>query len=140
MKNLVMTLLVVVAATTLTAKVSAINPTHSGSSITINEPANFVDAKETNAALNASFLWMEPLTQQTTSMGERKMRVEVDDRETTSTATAEVNIYSLDGIDVLGPFTVTEGTALVVDIDEREWSVSTSSTSQGAEISYWIVE
>ncbi len=136
MKNLVMTLLVVVAATTLTTKATAINPTYSGSSITINEPANYVEVRETNNELQL----INPFIQQSTTTGEIKLHVKVNDNETTSTATAEVEIYSLDGVDVLGPYTVTEGEDLVVDIDEREWSVSTLQTSQNSEVTYWVVE
>ncbi|RLD84778.1 MAG: hypothetical protein DRJ10_00255 [Bacteroidetes bacterium] len=129
-------MLVVVAATTLTTKATAINPTYSGSSITINEPANYVEVRETNNELQL----INPFIQQSTTTGEIKLHVKVNDNETTSTATAEVEIYSLDGVDVLGPYTVTEGEDLVVDIDEREWSVSTLQTSQNSEVTYWVVE
>ncbi|RLD45222.1 MAG: hypothetical protein DRI89_01670 [Bacteroidetes bacterium] len=138
MKKLVMTLLVVVAATTLTTKLSATNPIVSSSLLTIAEPTTFVEVWETNAFLNTNPFCFDPLTQRTMTMGEKKMKVKVDDNTPVSTATAEVEIYSLDGIDVLGPFTVTEGVVLEVDIDNREWGVSTLEVSQGAEISYWV--
>ncbi len=40
---------------------------------------------------------------------------------------ATVWVYSLDGTTVLGPFTVSCGQTLDVDIDEREWGVMVDS-------------
>ena len=36
---------------------------------------------------------------------------------------AQVLVYSLDGLDILGPYTVLCGGMLVVEIDERQWGV-----------------
>jgi len=41
----------------------------------------------------------------------------------------QVWVYSLDGLDILGPYTVLCGSTLVVEIDEREWGVTIQSTS-----------
>jgi len=38
-------------------------------------------------------------------------------------AYASVEVYSLDGFDVLGPYIVYAGDTLTVEIDEREWGV-----------------
>ena len=42
---------------------------------------------------------------------------------------AQVWVYSLDGLDTLGPYTVMCGGTLVVEIDEREWGVLVQSNS-----------
>jgi hypothetical protein len=42
---------------------------------------------------------------------------------------AQVSVYSLDGLDTLGPFTVLCGNTLVVEIDEREWGVLVQTNS-----------
>lgn len=138
MKKLVMTMLVVVAATTLTTKLSATNPIVSSSVLTIAEPTTFVEVREINASFLTTLLCFNPLSQQILSMEERKLKVKADDNETTHTAIIEVEIYSIDGLDVLGPFTVTEGEILSVDVDEREWGVNTLGATQGAEVSFWF--
>lgn len=50
---------------------------------------------------------------------------------------ALVWIYSLDGMDILGAYTVICGNSLVVEIDERPWGVVVESESQ-IEVDVWI--
>ena len=50
---------------------------------------------------------------------------------------ATVWIYSLDGQDILGPYTVICGATLVVSIDERLWGVLVESAAQ-IEVDVWI--
>jgi hypothetical protein len=71
-------------------------------------------------------------------MEERQLVVQVEDNQPTTNSWAIVTVYSLDGADELGPFTVTEGTLLYVAIDEREWGVNVSSYSIGCILSTWI--
>lgn len=73
------------------------------------------------------------------SLGEKKMIVDVFDSNSTNTASAIVIIYSLDGMDELGPFDVYEGTPLNVDIDNREWGVQIVDQTLGSEVT-WRIE
>ncbi len=73
------------------------------------------------------------------SMGEKKMIIKVTDENSTNTATAVVIIYSLDGMDELGPFDVYEGTPLIIDIDNPEWGVQIVDQTLGSEVT-WRIE
>ena len=72
------------------------------------------------------------------SMEERQMIVKVEDESPSQSTWAIVKIYSLDGLDELGPYTVNEGTLLYVTIDEREWGVKVIDFLSGCIISTWI--
>ena len=50
---------------------------------------------------------------------------------------AQVWIYSLDGLDILGPYTVFCGGTLVVEIDGREWGVLVQ-TNSSVLVDVWI--
>jgi hypothetical protein len=50
---------------------------------------------------------------------------------------ATVWLYSLDGLDVLGPYTVLCGDELVVTVDDREWGVIVSS-QYDVTVDVWI--
>ena len=50
---------------------------------------------------------------------------------------ATVWVFSLDGKDILGPFTVMGGTTLYVNIDDREWGVYVH-TNDELTVSVWI--
>jgi hypothetical protein len=52
---------------------------------------------------------------------------------------ASVIIYSLDGRDVLGPYTVYVGETLSVEIDERDWGVLVESEDD-IQVTVWISE
>ena len=73
------------------------------------------------------------------SSEKKKMIVNVSDSNSTNTATAIVIIYSLDGMDELGPFDLYEGTPLNVDIDSHEWSVQIVDQTLGSEVT-WRIE
>jgi len=74
------------------------------------------------------------------STEEKKVVIRVEDNEPSFTATAIIVVYSQDGQDELGPYTVTEGTLLKVNIDDREWGVRITDQSPGSDISWWIEE
>jgi hypothetical protein len=46
-------------------------------------------------------------------------------------------IYSLDGLDVLGPYTIYAGETLSVPIDDREWGVIIQ-TSFEIQVDVWV--
>ena len=50
---------------------------------------------------------------------------------------ATVWVYSLDGLDTLGPYTVYAGETLDVEIDEREWGVLVQTTYE-IQVDVWI--
>lgn len=86
---------------------------------------------------NTTFEESEGLIQ-SQSLEERQIIIEVEDDKPNQTSWAQVRVYSLDGEDVLGPYTVTEGTQLRVPIDQREWGVIVIDFISGAIISTWI--
>jgi len=75
---------------------------------------------------------------QTQSMEERKLVVRVLDDNPNQTTWAVVMLYSLDGQDELGPYTVYEGANLRVTIDQREWGLEVLDFLTGCIISTWI--
>ncbi len=135
MKVLVMNLLVVVVAITLTGKMDA-------NTITITEQnvANTNLRLSETEHLNITLPIFEKSQELVTSVEERKVNIMVDDNSPNSNATATINVYSLDGEDVLGPYNVSEGEDLIVYIDERAWAVETLTISQNAELTYWITD
>ena len=50
---------------------------------------------------------------------------------------ATVWIYSIDGLDILGPYYVTCGNTLEVEIDDREWGALVES-DMDINVSVWI--
>jgi hypothetical protein len=50
---------------------------------------------------------------------------------------AQVWLYSLDGLDILGPYTVLCGETLTVEIDDREWGVLVQ-TDAAVLVDVWI--
>lgn len=53
---------------------------------------------------------------------------------------AIVNLYSLDGQDVYGPFNLYENETLEVEVDDREWGVDVIQVMNDSEMSVWIVD
>lgn len=53
--------------------------------------------------------------------------------------TATVNLYSLDGLNVLGPYIMHGGETLMVEIDSREWGVLVQSEDH-ITVDVWISE
>lgn len=72
------------------------------------------------------------------SAEERKINVEVEDGQASQESWADVVIVSKDGTTTLGPYTVSEGTTLVVAIDERDWELRVNDYVEGSELSVWI--
>ncbi len=70
---------------------------------------------------------------------ERKIIIISKDENSTTQSWAEVEVFSIDGNDIIGPFTVYEGTPELIDIDEREWEVRVLNKSLGSTVS-WNIE
>lgn len=79
-----------------------------------------------------------PLGHANFNMEERQMIAEVKDNSSDQQSSAKIIIYSIDGLDELGPFPVIEGGLLKVDIDEREWNLRVVEQTEGSEVSWWI--
>ncbi len=135
MKVLVMKLLVVVVAITLTGKMNA-NPTSINENNNAKTNSWFSEQEQFNMTLSI----YEPNQLSLLAAEERKVNIQVDDTSPNSTASAIITINSLDGLDEFGPYTVNEGENLIITIDERDWFVETLSSSQNAEVTYWITE
>jgi hypothetical protein len=71
--------------------------------------------------------------------GKRRIHIKVLSQKSpyTIAGSATVWVYSLDQTTVLGPYTVTIGETLTVDIDDREWGVLVES-GQEVVVSVWI--
>ncbi|HEY9113060.1 MAG TPA: hypothetical protein VIN10_00080 [Bacteroidales bacterium] len=78
--------------------------------------------------------------------GDRARRTAQVDVETQNPPTspnaviAIVELYSLDGQDVYGPYSVYENEILNVEVDEREWGVTVIQVMENSEMSVWIVD
>lgn len=98
-------------------------------------PSYQVELENTNTTFedNDEVELLSPL-----NLEEIKLVIQVSDTLPAQASWVTVIVYSLDGQDELGPYTVTEGTPLEVIIDERLWGVRVTSYSEGAYISVWI--
>lgn len=71
-------------------------------------------------------------------LGKRDAHVIITSRgPETSGCQAQVWLYSLDGLDILGPYTVMCGETLTVEIDERAWGVLVQ-TEYDVLVDVWI--
>lgn len=57
-----------------------------------------------------------------------------------NSAIAVVQLYSLDGQDVYGPYNVYENETLEVEIDDRAWGVQVLEVMDDSEMSVWITD
>jgi len=80
------------------------------------------------------------LFSKTVSREERQLVIEVVDDIPSQLSWAIVVVYSIDGLDELGPYTAYEGFPLRVDIDEREWGINVTDFLEGCTVSTWIEE
>ena len=71
------------------------------------------------------------------SNGEKEKRSQNIAVHGTSGSYAIVWIYSLDGLDILGPYTVYAGDTLSVGIDDREWGVTIWSAFN-IDVDVWV--
>lgn len=69
--------------------------------------------------------------------GEDKIKISVDKKDTGTPQWAIVYIYSIDGKDILGPYTVVEDETFSQVIDERDWGVKVVDSSIGCKLSVW---
>ena len=80
----------------------------------------------------------KPIVKEATK-GKRKIKVIVRSEESGGSCEATVWIYSLDQMDILGPFTVSCEELLSVEIDERDWGVLVQSDNH-VYADVWIEE
>lgn len=80
------------------------------------------------------------LFSKTITKEERQLVIEVVDDIPSQLSWAIVVVYSIDGLDELGPYTACEGFPLRVDIDEREWGINVTDFLEGCTVSTWIEE
>jgi len=131
MKRLSIKLLVTVVAIVLSTNLSATNPIENVNS------ATFVEIEAMNTTIELGNLIENSFALRLFSSEEIKLSVQVDDNNPNTTSTATVLVVSNDGVDELGPYSITEGEILLVTIDQRVWSVQEIQSSQGAIITYW---
>lgn len=137
MKNLFAILVLIIVSIALSSTVSAQYSIPAYDVEIIIEPTTFEEGSDGSIirninATNTNFI-QAPGTD-----GERKMNVRVNATPPSESATARVLIYSLDGEDSFGPFTVSDESVLEQSIDERDWGVKIVTASTGCEVSVWI--
>ncbi len=133
------TLLLVVVATTLTSKLAAQYSIPSFDVPVIADPTTFEETPANNVIgfsnVTQGFV---RVIQKSRTREIRKMNVEAKDKDVATTAWANIMIYSLDNLINYGPYTVTEGTIFEMDLSaEYEWGVEVVDASQGCELSVW---
>ena len=102
-----------------------------------NEVYQTYSSLKTNKQIEANFITQKFLQSQ---LGEeRKIIILSQDDNSTTQSWAEVEVFSIDGNDVIGPLTVYEGTPIYIDIDEREWDVRVLNKSLGSTV-IWNIE
>ena len=90
--------------------------------------------------VNGMAVFQEPAVSEDDSpLGRRKIHVQVICQKNLDTLSnmATVWIYSIDGLDILGPYYVTCGNTLEVEIDDREWGALVES-DMDINVSVWI--
>ena len=75
---------------------------------------------------------------QTNSFEERKINIKVEDRETNQVLPIVVEISTVDGLDNLGTYTVSENNPLELEIAGTELCIEVISYTAGTELSLWI--
>ncbi len=85
---------------------------------------------------NAIFEEQLPTTVTNTEAKRRMNVIVICHRLTLFPCYIQVMLYSLDGLDILGPYNPACGELLTVDIDEREWGVWVQ-TDCDVEVSVW---
>ncbi len=139
MKKIIMTLLVVVAVTSLTTRLSAQYTIPSFNVPVVADPTSFEETGATNFSYGAnSLVKFNHLKQKPSNREERKMKVQFERPPSKTTICATVLIYSVDGQTTLGPYPVVEGVVLEVTIDERDWGVKVVNAINDCELSVWI--
>ncbi len=139
MKKIIMTLLVVVAVTSLTTRLSAQYTIPSFNVPVVADPTSFEETGATNFSYGAnSIVRFNHLKQKPSNRERRKMKVAVSKTLSKTQVLATVMVYSLDEQTTLGPYPVVEGIVLEVVIDERDWGVKVVSAIDDCELSVWI--
>jgi len=139
MKKSIMTMLVVIVAITLTSKLSAQYSIPSFNVPVIGDPTTFEEVLETSASFGSTnLLYFNPFGQKPINREEKKLKATTSDPNTNTTSCIMFEVYSLDGTDIYGPFTVYEGEIFEICIDEREWGIRVLTASEESEMSVWI--
>ncbi len=133
MKKTIMTLLVVIAAITLTNNLSAQYSIPSYNVPVVADPTTFEEIQRTTVSYN------NPVSQQLGNRGRRKLIIKVKDNNSSSTATETINIYSLDGSFLFGPYTVSEGSNFEIDLDDDlDWGLCVLQATPDSEMDVWF--
>jgi hypothetical protein len=105
----------------------------------VADPTLFEEEIAQPLNINSNHWILLPIICGPVGIGEKAVVVKIRDDITTSTAQADINIYSLDGSIIYGPFTVIEGTNLVVPLDAGYlWGVRVLTTTPISEMDVWF--
>jgi len=129
MKKLVYFVLVIIASTTLTCKLSAQNPIPSFNVPVIADPTTFEENPVANFLFGANVLSRE----------ERQIYIITSNRTPETTAWVVIEIYSLDGTITYSSFYVAEGDLFEQVVDgERNWGIRVLDASSESTMDVWI--
>lgn len=73
------------------------------------------------------------------SAGKNEIVINSEDNNPCQIAWSIIYIYSIDGLDLMGPYVVNEGEPLTVEIDDKDWSVRVFEQSPESTVSWSIV-
>ena len=139
MRKKIMTLIIMIAATSFTTRLSAQYAIPSFNAPVVADPTSFEETTATSISFHANTLTLfNYLNHKSKNREERKMKIAANRPNSKAQLLASVIVYSLDEQTTLGPYNVEEGVILEVEIDERDWGVKVVSAINNCELSVWI--
>jgi len=136
MKKTLTILFVLLGAVLFTENLLAQNPIPSYDVPIINDPTVF---EEVSPELNISFNYFGNVIYSPSTREEKKLKLEVSDRDSSTTSWVTIEVYSLDGAVEYGPFTVNEGVTFQLSLSTAlTWGVRVIDASVGSEVDVWF--
>ncbi len=136
MKKKLTILFVLLGTVLLTENLFAQNPIPSYDVPIINDPTVF---EEVSPDLNTSSIYFGHMVYYLSTMEEKKLKLEVSDRDSSTTSWLSIEVYSLDGTVEYGPFTVNEGVTFEISLSTAlTWGVRVIDASVGSEVDVWF--
>jgi hypothetical protein len=139
MKNLFNLALVAIVLVTITCKVTAQNPIPSFNVPVIADPTTFEEVPVAKLISTTTLKHNKELGKTPKNAERRNIVIQTIDENAATTSWVIVQIYSLDGTFLYGPFYISEGDTFEHEIDdELMWGVNVLDASFGARMDVWI--
>jgi len=95
--------------------------------------------EEVPQSFNTLYNLLSPFPLSTKNSGEKKLVLIVTDRDLSVSSWVEIEVYSLDGAVVYGPFTVNEGVLFEMILSTSlTWGVRIIDASEGSMVDVWF--